>query len=128
MTSDTQDDVLMELSDEAQQALAGAQAVAGSSWLTVAEAAKALDVSRRSVQRKCAAGVLVARLVNDKAGQHWEVAADATGAPLMAVEGTIDPTTPATGATSERDAPTPNQTTQNDNRDRGKRHHNDALC
>ncbi len=42
-------------------------------FLTVAEAAQLLRVSARSIQRRCQAGSLNARLVETKFGEQWEI-------------------------------------------------------
>jgi hypothetical protein len=85
-------------------------------WLTVTEAAAALGVSSRAVQRRCKTGQLVARLVADKGGQHWEIGAGPDGLPLSATTATTPydatATTPATQPNEGHDAP-------NDTHDRG---------
>ncbi len=45
-------------------------------WLTVAEAAAALRVSERAIQRRAKAGKLRAKLVDIPTGQQWLIAAD----------------------------------------------------
>jgi hypothetical protein len=45
----------------------------GGDWLTVSSAAAALGVSPRSIQRRCVAGTLAARLVATGNGQRWEI-------------------------------------------------------
>jgi excisionase family DNA binding protein len=42
-------------------------------FLSVAEAAKILGVSPRSIQRRCKAGTLSARLIQTKFGEAWEI-------------------------------------------------------
>jgi len=46
-------------------------------WLTVSQAAAALGISERTVQRRCKAGKLAARLATTETGQTWEVKAAA---------------------------------------------------
>jgi len=43
------------------------------SWLSVAQAAKILQITPRSVQRRCDAGTLKARRVGPEGAQHWEI-------------------------------------------------------
>ena len=53
-----------------------------STWLTVAEAAAALDVSEKTIWRRAKAGKIGARKVaGTNGGFVWEIAADATGHP-----------------------------------------------
>jgi len=47
----------------------------GARWLTTADAAKRLNVSSRTIRRRCEAGTLAARFI----GGQWEVSADAIG-------------------------------------------------
>ena len=44
-------------------------------WITVSEAAAALKVSERTIQRRCKSGSIVARLVSGEDGQQWQIAA-----------------------------------------------------
>lgn len=101
--SDAHADVLMSLSDESLRHFE-----MGADWLTVAQTAALLGLSSRAVQRRCKTGQLVARLVADKGGQHWQIGARPDGKPLEAA--TL--ATPATVANDGNDAP-------NDTRDSG---------
>jgi hypothetical protein len=88
-------------------------------WLTVTQAATALGVSARAIQRRCKTGQLVARLVADKGGHHWEIGAGPDGLPLSAPTSNdrhdATRTTPTTIANDsrndDRDAPNDKQTT-----------------
>ncbi len=128
---DAQNDVLMSLS-EGSSALAQdtpehvSDGVAtGSEWLTVSQAAQALGVSARAIQRRCKNGQLVARLVADKGGHHWEIGAGPDGLPLSAPTSNdrhdATRTTPTTIANDsrndDRDAPNDKQTTPYEARD-----------
>lgn len=42
-------------------------------WIDATEAAQRLGVSSRSIQRRCRAGKLTARLVSTPSGQQWEI-------------------------------------------------------
>lgn len=44
-------------------------------WITVAEAAARFKVSERSIQRRCRAGKIAARLTARPTGQQWEIEA-----------------------------------------------------
>jgi hypothetical protein len=81
-------------------------------------------VSARAIQRRCKNGQLVARLVADKGGHHWEISAGPDGWPLSAATPPTSNdrhdatgTTPATIASDRRDTPNDKQTTHYEGHD-----------
>lgn len=49
-------------------------------WLTVSQAAAALEVSERTIRRRCDSGRLAARLATTDNGKEWQIEAAAVGA------------------------------------------------
>jgi hypothetical protein len=62
------------------------EAASTGDWLTVSQAAAALEVSERTIQRRCKSGALAARLVSADDGQQWQIngATLPTGAAIAA--------------------------------------------
>jgi hypothetical protein len=50
---------------------------ASSTWLTVSQAAAALEVSERTIRRRCESGKLTARLATTDNGKEWQIEAAA---------------------------------------------------
>ncbi len=50
---------------------------AASTWLTVSQAAAALEVSERTIRRRCESGKLTARLATTDNGKEWQIEAAA---------------------------------------------------
>jgi hypothetical protein len=74
--------------------------VVGADWLTVSQAAALLGVSERTVQRRAAAGELLARKATDADGIKWEVC-------LGAAKGADTPANSADTVLSAESAQTP---------------------